>query len=158
MPKQRQPVAVLEATGKKHLSKSEIEERKNSELKVDLKNIQIPSILKTKKLKTEFEVLSSKLLKIGIMTELDEDCLARYLLAKQNYEKCTSLLNKATKKGDIYDMEKLTSMQDKYFKQCRACGNDLGLNIASRCKLVVPKNLNDPPAKKNKFIEKFVEK
>ncbi len=46
----RQPIEVLEATGRKHLTKAEIEERKKTELKVDLKNIEIPTYL-TKKAK-----------------------------------------------------------------------------------------------------------
>lgn len=152
MGRTRQPLAVLEAKGKKHLTKAEIEERKSAELKVDLKNIEIPSYLSSK-LKKEFEDLSFKLLQIGIMTELDEDTLARYLLAKEKYLKYTKLLNKAIRESNIVAMERLTSMQDKAFKQCRACANDLGLTIAARCKLVVPPS-KDPP-KKNKFLDKF---
>ena len=151
MSKMRQPIEVLEATGRKHLTKAEIEERKKTELKVDLKSIEIPAYL-TKKQKEEFAELADKLLNIGIMTELDEDGLARYIIAKDKYLKYTKLLNSAIRKSDISDMERLTSMQDKAFKQCRSSANDLGLTIASRCKLVVPSK--DPP-KKNKFIDKF---
>ena len=151
MARPRQPVELLEAKGKKHLTKAEIEDRKKPELKVDLKNIEVPSYL-TKKLKEEFQEIASKLLTVGIMTELDEDGLARYIIAKDKYLKYTKLLNSAIRKSDISDMERLTSMQDKAFKQCRSSANDLGLTIASRCKLVVPSK--DPP-KKNKFIDKF---
>lgn len=150
---QKQPIEVVIAKGKKHLSKKEIETRRNSELKVDLKDIQVPKYLSAK-LKKEFEDLAMKLLDINIMTELDEDCLANYLMAKERYLKFSKMLNKATKEKDIRSMESLTSMQDKALKQCRAFGNDLGLSITSRCKLVVPPP-KDPPIKKNKFIEKF---
>ena len=68
---QRQPIELVMAKGKKHLTKAEIEERKKTELKVDLKNVKAPSYL-PKKLKIEFEEISKKLLEIGIMTELDE--------------------------------------------------------------------------------------
>ena len=88
MARPRQPIEVIEARGKKHLTKAEIEERKNSELKVDLKNIEIPNYLSSK-LKKEFEDIASKLLHVGIMTELDEDTLGRYLLAKEKYLKYT---------------------------------------------------------------------
>ena len=152
MARPRQPIEVIEARGKKHLTKAEIEERKNSEIRVDLKNIEIPNYLSSK-LKKEFEDIASKLLHVGIMTELDDDTLGRYLLAKEKYLKYTKLLNRAIRESDIVAMERLTSMQDKAFKQCRACANDLGLTIASRCKLIVPK-APDPP-KKNKFLEKF---
>lgn len=153
MARARQPIELIQAKGKKHLTKSEIEERKKTELKVDLKDINVPSFLSAK-LKKEFLDISNKLLKVGIMTELDEDCLARYLISKDNYLKYTKLLNKATKNGKISEMEKLSSMQDKAFKQCRASGNDLGLSITSRCKLIMPK-ADDEKKKENKF-DKFV--
>lgn len=146
----RQPIELIEAKGKKHLTKAEIEARKNSELKVDLKNVCIPDYLPAK-LQKEFEEIASKLLYVGVMTELDEDCLARYLLSKQSYLKYTSMLNKATQQNRIIEMEKLMTMQDKAFKQCRASANDLGLTIASRCKLVMPET-KEPP-KENKFAK-----
>ena len=59
------------------------------------------------------------------------------------------MLNQSSRKSDIYEMEKLATMQDKAFKQCRASGNDLGLSITSRCKLVMPEKTEDP--KPNKF-------
>ena len=149
---QRQPIALVEAKGKKHLSKAEIEERQKSELRVDLKDVSAPAYLPVK-LKREFEEIALKLLTVNIMTELDEDCLARYLLAKDFYLKYTKLLKEATKSKNFSAMEKLSSMQDKAFKQCRSCGNDLGLSITSRCKLILPPS-QDPP-KKNKFLEKF---
>lgn len=148
MARPRQPIELIEAKGKKHLTKAEIETRKNSELKVDLKEVKAPDYL-PKKLVDEFNDIANKLLQIGIMTELDEDCLARYLLSKQNYLQYTSLLNKATKQNKIIEMEKLMTMQDKAYKQTRAAANDLGLTIASRCKLVMPET-KEPP-KENKF-------
>lgn len=150
MARPRQPIELIQAKGKKHLTKAEIATRKNTELKVDLKNITVPSYL-PKKQKEEFKDITSKLLQIGIMTELDEDCLARYLLSKQNYLKYTKLLNKATKSNDINEMDRLMNLQDKAFKQCRASANDLGLTIASRCKLVMPEVKLEP--KTNKFAK-----
>lgn len=146
----RQPIELVKAKGKKHLTKAEIEAREKSELKVDLKDVNAPEYLPLK-LKREFVEIADKLLIVGVMTELDEDCLARYLLSKQSYLQYTSMLNKATKKNNIVEMEKLMTMQDKAFKQCRACANDLGLTIASRCKLVMPET-KEPP-KENKFTK-----
>ena len=150
MARPRQPIELVKAQGKKHLTKAEIEAREKSELKVDLKDVNAPSYLPAK-LKREFVEIADKLLIVGVMTELDEDCLARYLLSKQSYLQYTSMLNKATKKNNIVEMEKLMTMQDKAFKQCRACANDLGLTIASRCKLVMPET-KEPP-KENKFTK-----
>ena len=150
MARPRQPIEVIEAKGKSHFSKAEIELRKKLELKVNLKDVEVPDYLPPK-LKEEFVDIADKLLKVGVMTELDEDCLARYLISKQSYLQYTSLLTKATKDNNITDMERLMSMQDKAFKQCRATANDLGLTIASRCKLVMPKVETKP--KDNKFAK-----
>lgn len=147
----KQPIALVVAKGKTHLSKAEIKEREEAELKVDLTNVTPPSYLPSE-LVEEFNEIAGKLLHIGIITELDEDCLARYLLSKQTYLEYTSLLNKAIKDKKILDMEKVATLQDKAFKQCRASANDLGLTIISRCKIVIPK-VEEP--KENKFIKKF---
>lgn len=152
LPRPRQPVEVLIAKGKKHLSKAEIEERKSTELKVNLKNITIPDYL-PKKLQEEFKEISDKLSEIGIMTELDEDCLARYVLAKNLYLQYTSKLTKPTTINSIEKSEAYIKLQDKAFKQCQSCANSLGLTISSRCKLVIPKPV--PPERKNKF-DKFI--
>ena len=146
----RQPIELVKAKGKKHLTKQEIESREKSELKVDLKDVSVPNYLPSK-LKKEFIDVANKLLIVGVITELDEDCLARYLLSKESYLQYTKMLKKATKENNIIEMEKLMTMQDKAFKQCRACANDLGLTIASRCKLVMPET-KEPP-KENKFTK-----
>ena len=148
MARPRQPIELIQAKGKKHLTKAEIEARKNSELKVDLKDVKAPEYL-SKELQAEFNDIANKLLQIGIMTELDEDLLAMYLLSKENYLQYTKLLARATKKQEILKMEKLLAMQDKAFKQTMASANGLGLTISSRCKLVMPKVEEKP--KENKF-------
>lgn len=151
MARPRQPIDLVKAKGKKHLTKQEYKERKEKEIQVDFKDVEAPEYL-PKKLHDEFDEIAGKLLAIGIMTELDEDTLARYLLSKQNYLHYTTLLTKALNENRIVDAEKLVGMQDKAFKQCRACATDLGLTIASRCKLVLPTG-NTPPPKENKFMK-----
>ena len=161
--KQREPIDLIIAKGKKHLTKDEIEKRKKSEINVDdYKNVKPPSYLNTKQ-KKEFTELAEKLVNIGIMSELDEDCLARYLIAKENYLKFTKLLNSSIKnkasneyKHDAemqkvfsVDIEAYLTHQDRAFKQCNACADKLGLTITSRCRLQVPQAPEKP--KENKF-------
>lgn len=150
--KQREPIELVIAKNKKHLTKEEIETRKQQELKIipNEKDIIAPEYL-TGNLIEEFNKISKKLLQIGIMTELDNDCLARYLLSKQLYLKYTSLLTKEIKKGKLEKIEKYMNIQDKAFKQCRSSANDLGLTITSRCKLVMPPPRE--PTKENKFAK-----
>lgn len=138
MPRVKEPVALIRAKGKSHYSKAYLEEREAEELKVDFNDVTAPEYLPPSLVK-KFDDIASKLVSIGVMTELDEDCLARYLLAEQQYLATSTSLIKATKAGDITLMERLTRLQGKYFDQCRAAGNDLGLSITSRAKLAVPK-------------------
>lgn len=153
MSRQREPIDLLLAKGKKHLTKEEIKERKLYELDTEKikNNIVAPEYLSETQ-KEEFDKISHKLSKIGIMTELDCDCLARYIISKRLYLKYTSLLTKEINKGNLEKIEKYTAIQDKMFKQCRSSANDLGLTITSRCRLIVPKVPDEP--KVNKF-DKF---
>ena len=150
MGRPKEPIALVQAKGKKHLTKAEIEKREKEEVKVDLKDVKVPDYLPENLIK-EFNEIAYKLIHIGIMTELDEDSLARYLLAKQQYLRYTNLLNKAMNRGNLNEVDKIMSIQDKAFKQCRACASDLGLTIASRCKLVIPESEDAP--KENKFMK-----
>lgn len=163
--KQREPIELIIAKGKKHLTKEEIANRKNTEVNTDdIKDVKAPSYL-NKKQKKEFAEIATKLLEIGIMCELDEDCLARYLIAQDNYLNFTNLLNKAMKdkKSKKYkdnaemqnilsnDIERYLIHQDRAFKQCNSCADKLGLTITSRCRLIVPQAPEKP--KENKFAK-----
>ncbi len=48
--------------------------------------------------------------------------------------------------------EDWSRIQDRYFKQARACANDMGLTITSRCRLVVPETLK-PKEDDNLFLQ-----
>lgn len=94
------------------------------------------------------------------MTELDEDCLAHYLIANTNYifytqelrtlnAKLLKAKNNEKKKEHMSKIDLYLTYQDRALKQCRACANDMGLSISSRCKLVMP------PAKEQEKENKF---
>ena len=129
---QRQPIEMIIANGRKNLTKAEIEYRKNTEVKAPAGDCSPPDYLPAK-LKEEFESIADKLISIGIMTELDVDLLARYLLSKQAYLGLTSRYMKMISGGNPADVEKVAGLQDKAFKQCQSAARDLGLTISSRC-------------------------
>lgn len=150
MARPKEPIQLIKAKGKKHLTKEEIEKRENEELKVDLVEVKPPPYLTTQTEKKIFIDIASKLLKIGIMTELDEDCLARYIIARKLYidytkmlKKYISKINKNDIEVDIGDINKIQNMQDKAFKQCQSSARDLGLTISSRCKLIIPQSIKE---------------
>ena len=152
MPNMKQPIELIIANGKKHLTKDEIAERRATEIRAPADNIKAPSYL-TKKQKEEFYNIAEQLIDLKIMSNLDCDALARYITSLDLYIKISKKLRTKKVIDDIVLLEKYSSLQDKYFKQCRAVGNDLGLSITSRCKLVVPKPEETP--KENKFKKKF---
>lgn len=131
------PVALLKAEGKSHYTKKDLADKEKRELKVDLLDVEPPATL-NKSLHNRFNELATQLLDIDILTELDEDLLARYVIAQKHYEDLTSKVNGAMRRSDIHELDKLHKIQDRAFKQAHACARELGLTITSRARLVVP--------------------
>ena len=143
---QRQPVEVLVAKGAKHLSQEEIEERLAAEVKApvpDKKKITPPRYL-PKDLKREFKKLAAQLIDLQILSHLDYDVLARYLIAQKAYNELSKLQEKILAQKTMGDddsldqLERVSRLMERHAKQCRAGANDLGLTISSRCRLVIP--------------------
>lgn len=139
MARQREPVNLLVAKGRKHLTKAEIEQRRESEVQAPANGIEAPAYL-TPELREEFNKIAAQLVDIGIMTNLDIDALARFIIAREIYIKLSMQIVKqpAVLMSDKYPQ--IAINQDKAFKQCSAAARDLGLTISSRCRLVIPKH------------------
>ncbi|WP_092921300.1 phage terminase small subunit P27 family [Romboutsia hominis] len=151
MARPKQPIALIQAKGKKHLTKAEIEDRKSKEVKANCDKVDPPSYL-PKTLKKEFERIAEELKRIDIMSNLDCEALARYIVSEYNYQKVTKKLLKTGVDNDKYFNYLL--MQDKLFKQSRQAASDLGLTISSRCKLVIPTKTEEKPVNKfSKFMK-----
>jgi P27 family predicted phage terminase small subunit len=165
MARNKEPVDLILAKGKSHhLTKKVIEERRESEVKAAKDNIKPPSYLNRSQ-KTKFKKIAKELIELDIMSNLDCDALARYIIALDIYISLSRKLQEndlnSLQEIDIKNEKKLaeavekldevSKIQDRYFKQCRMAASDLGLTITSRCRLVVPKA---PEPKKNKF-DKF---
>ena len=141
MPKLLEPIALLEAKGKAHLSQAQIEERRERELKVPYMDVIPPDYL-TDAQKEKFMHYAEMLLALGIMTELDVDCLARYIVSFDLYLVYTESVKALLTAQNFEELKSVQTMQDKMFKQAQASARDLGLTVTSRCKIVAPK----PPA------------
>lgn len=162
MARPREPIALIQAKGKKNLTKAEIAERQASEVQPCTDNIVAPSYL-TAAQRKRFDVLAGQLQKIKIMGETDCEALARYITAQDLYEQTVKELRKVQKERPKLDtglegavlwaelLEKLDKRQDRYFKQATTAARDLGLTISSRCKLQVP--IKEEAPKQNKFAQ-----
>lgn len=163
----RQPIELVIANDRKHLTKAEIEERRQCEVKPCTEDITAPSYLTAKQKKT-FNKIAQQLQKLNIMGETDTGALARYVTAQELYEEAVKELRKLSKDRpgeeekeddlasyyknlDLYYtmLESATKRQDRYFKQAQTAAAALGLTISSRCRLVAPVIEEKP--KENKF-------
>lgn len=159
----RQPIQVVQANGRKHLTKDEIRRRTEEEVQPCTDDIEAPGYLSSSQ-KKQFNKIAAQLLKIKIMGETDVDALARYITAQSLYEAAVKELRKLTKdrpkdkddEGYFKDLEVWSALmdladkrQDRYFKQAQSAARDLGLTISSRCRLQVP--VTDEKPRANKF-------
>jgi P27 family predicted phage terminase small subunit len=132
----RQPVDLLLVKGKKNLTKKEIAERRAQEVKAPADNIEAPSYLPDK-LKKEFDRLAQEMMDIGIMSNLDCEALARFVMSEYNYQRVSKRILRVGVENPAF--RDLILHQEKLFRMARQAASDLGLTISSRCKLVVPK-------------------
>ena len=145
----RQPTALVELKGKKHFTKAELEERKNAEVDADTDNIVPPDYL-TEKQAGEFLALADELKRCEIMTNLDCDALARFVVARSDYADYVKLMRSIPKTVDnLQELKEADKLKRGAFLDCNTAAKELGMTISSRCKLVIPKKEESKPI--NKF-------
>lgn len=134
MGRKKEPINVVVEKGKKHLTKAEIQKRQESELPVYDDKIEIPKNL-PKKYHKEFEYYITELKRLNIVSNLDIELLAKYVVIKDLHNKVVEKLQT----DDLFLDKNLVNTQDKYFKQLVTLSRELGLTVSSRLKLVVDK-------------------
>lgn len=85
---QRQPTDLVVMNGRKHLTKAEIEARKNAEVVAPNDKVKPPSYL-TPEQKKKFRKIAKELLEIKLIANVDCDALARLLIAQDQYIEIT---------------------------------------------------------------------
>ncbi len=148
----QKPIELIVAQGKSHYTKEQIEQRRRAEIKAPSDNVIPPAIL-TKKQADEFQKIADQLIELKIMTNLDIDALTRFIISRDMYERVTKVIRKPATFNDLEQLDRLSRIQDRYYRACRASASDLGLTISSRCKLVLPDPKPIQPAKINKFAQ-----
>jgi len=142
----RQPIGLVQAKGKKHLTKAEIARREAEEPVLSApaggegSKIRAPVWLPVE-LRDEFNDLRAQLVKSGIFARLDRDALGRYLVNSRQWVAASRHVQDALDAEDAESAAEWAALQDKFFKAARNCANDLGLTISSRCRLVIPEAL-----------------
>lgn len=88
----------------------------------------------------EFCRLRDKLKEIGILTDLDVETLAQYVVCRTQFVTALNAVTKAQREhADPDEIAKLVNTKTKLLRDCRDLGGDLGLTITSRAKLALAK-------------------
>lgn len=146
MARPMKPLAVIMGNGNSaHLTKEKIREREKNEIKVDTDNVEAPCYLSEEQA-AKFNYLKDELLKVGLVSNLDVDLLARYVTLNDQYIKITKMITNtdiliAIDGEEIYNpkYKELLNAQTKITKEIRGIANDLGLTVGARLKLTIPK-------------------
>lgn len=133
--RKKEPINVILEKGKKHLTKKEITERQEQEIKAFSDKIAPPKKL-PKRLHKEFNYYAEELQRLDILSNLDVETLANYVLVKEMYDTVTVEMSNNI---DVLLDGKTINIQDKLSKQIITLSRELGLTVTSRMKLVVPK-------------------
>ena len=111
---QRQPTDLVVMNGRKHLTKAEIEARKNAEVVAPNDKVKPPSYL-TPEQKKKFRKIAKELLEIKLIANVDCDALARLLIAQDQYIEITQQIRTTPLMEDVAAYETKTNPDTEPF-------------------------------------------
>ena len=133
------PQNVLEMRGRSHQTKAEKEERRASEPQLEeIKRLRAPDYL-PEFLRKDFNEIGQELIKAGLLSKLDRDVLAQYIMSRDAWAAAHLKARAALDMDDPKESTSWARVAKTYFDQCHVCASGMGLTISSRCRLVVPK-------------------
>lgn len=155
MGRNKMSAEAIQAAGRTHVTKKDIEERESSAPKVIADNIHPPDFLTEPEQVREFYEIAEELMRIGVMGNLDCYTLGMFVCSKSRYSEYEKTLQEIIQKNPsanqrlkwLPKLKEFEALKDKNFRECLSCANAMGLTITSRCKLIAPKEA--PP--ENKF-------
>ena len=83
-------------------------------------------------LRDRFNTLAPDLAAMGVLTRMDVDALARYVVSENEYLRVSRLAMEAIQRGDAADADKWASVQDRLLRQCMTAGAEFGLTPSGR--------------------------
>jgi P27 family predicted phage terminase small subunit len=139
---------------KSHLTKKEIKQRKENEVKPPTDNIERPDFLKYDPIaQREWRRLTKELLELGLLTNIDTTALAVYCDAYSKYVEATEAVKRegvtikyTNKAGHTNTIENPNvNVAKKYYKIMKDMMAEFGLTPAARAKLAIPKEERKEP-------------
>lgn len=140
------PQNVIEMRDRLHQTKAEKAARRASEPQADkVKQVRAPVWL-PEHLREDFSKLGHELNEVDLLSKLDFDILARYLMSRDAWIAAHRKARDALDMDDAKEAGTWSRVARTYFDQCQQCASSMGLTISSRCRLVVPKPPEDEAA------------
>lgn len=140
------PQNVIEMRDRSHQTKAEKAARRASEPQADkVKQVRAPVWL-PEHLREDFSKLGHELNEVDLLSKLDFDILARYLMSRDAWIAAHRKARDALDMDDVKEACTWSRVARTYFDQCQQCASSMGLTISSRCRLVVPKPPEDEAA------------
>ena len=133
---QRQPTDLVVARGRKHLTHAEEDARRDREVRVPPPARAKPPRWLPKDLHKDFRSIGKQLIEVGLYADLDADTLGRYLVARHEWLIATGEVERALRvtpeqpERDADVIDRWGRIQERYFKQARACALDMGLTVS----------------------------
>jgi P27 family predicted phage terminase small subunit len=154
MGRKAMPIDLMLIKGNKHLTKKEIQERKEAEERIKPKADKVkPPTWLSKEAKKVFKQLAKELQEVGLITNVDVHALALYCDAYVNYIECTRIIeeeglmveytNKAAETNKV--PHPLLTKKKHLHEQMKALANEFGLTPAARAKIAIPKQEKKEP-------------
>jgi len=155
------PVDLILIQGTKHLTKKEIDARKEAEAKLRPNDDKVrPPGWLDGVAKKEFKRIVKELKEIGLVTNVDVNALALYCDAYSNYVKCSQIIeeeglmveytNKAAETNKV--PHPLLTKKKQLHEQMKSLAVEFGLTPSSRAKLALPK---EEPKQPTPFEQEF---
>ena len=140
------PQNVIEMRDRSHQTKAEKAARLASEPQADkVKQVRAPVWL-PEHLREDFSKLGHELNEGDLLSKLDFDILARFLMSRDAWIAAHRKARDALDMDDAKEAGTWSRGARTYFDQCQQCASSMGLTISSRCRLVVPKPPEDEAA------------
>lgn len=138
--RRKKPAALVEAEGTHHATKLELAEQMAGEPHSDDTQAKCPAYLTGSKSRRRFRELAGELQRLKIWQSVDSEQLARYVDAEELYQQYTARIREVAASGDVDEMERIERLRDRVFKQAQSSADRLGMNVTSRCRIVIPKD------------------
>lgn len=141
-------IEVMEKTS--HMSKSEIQARKESQVKAPSDNIVAPKFLKGQNEHNLFKYYVKELQRTDIVSNIDANALGRLALLNIRYNEIIEQERNINIASDIKTYQGLQKIEQQIAKDILTLEREFGMTSSSRSKLVVVKATNKP---KNPLIK-----